>query len=97
MVDFWFNYFNIFVGKGYLISFWVGIYERDVIWFYVFGNFCNLLGVIVYYLVMLFYLDNWLNIVFGSKGVCGKFKGLNENYVCEFMEFYSMGINGGYI
>ncbi|MDT9340523.1 DUF1800 domain-containing protein [Trichodesmium erythraeum 21-75] len=96
MVDFWFNHFNISVGKGYLTSLWVGTYERDAIRPYALGNFRNLLGATAHHPAMLFYLDNWLNTAPGSKGARGKFKGLNENYARELMELHSMGINGGY-
>ncbi len=58
LVDFWFNHFNVFVGKGpervYLTE-----YERDVIRSHVFGKFRDLLGATAHSPAMLFYLDNW--------------------------------------
>jgi uncharacterized protein (DUF1800 family) len=58
MVDFWFNHFNVFVGKGqtrvYLTE-----YERDTIRPHVFGKFRDLLGDVAESPAMLFYLDNW--------------------------------------
>jgi uncharacterized protein (DUF1800 family) len=58
MVDFWFNHFNVFAGKGptrvYLTE-----YERDVIRPHVLGNFRELLGATAHSPAMLFYLDNW--------------------------------------
>ncbi len=58
LVDFWFNHFNIFVGKGpervYLTE-----YERDVIRPHVFGKFRDLLGATAHSPAMMFYLDNW--------------------------------------
>jgi uncharacterized protein (DUF1800 family) len=58
LVDFWFNHFNVFVGKGpervYLTE-----YERDVIRPHVFGKFRDLLGATAHSPAMLFYLDNW--------------------------------------
>jgi uncharacterized protein (DUF1800 family) len=58
LVDFWFNHFNVFVGKGpervYLTE-----YERDVIRPHIFGKFRDLLGATAHSPAMLFYLDNW--------------------------------------
>jgi uncharacterized protein (DUF1800 family) len=58
LVDFWFNHFNVFVGKGpervYLTE-----YEREVIRPHVFGKFRDLLGATAHSPAMLFYLDNW--------------------------------------
>ena len=58
LTDFWFNHFNIFIGKGadhYLIT----AYERDVIRPHVFGKFKELLVATAKSPAMLFYLDNW--------------------------------------
>jgi uncharacterized protein (DUF1800 family) len=58
MVDFWFNHFNVFAGKGptrlYLTE-----YERDVIRPRALGRFRDLLGATAKSPAMLFYLDNW--------------------------------------
>jgi uncharacterized protein (DUF1800 family) len=58
MVDFWFNHFNVFGGKGptriYLAS-----YERDVIRPQALGRFADLLRATARSPAMLFYLDNW--------------------------------------
>jgi uncharacterized protein (DUF1800 family) len=60
LVDFWFNHFNVFAGKGadriYLIE-----YERDVIRPHVLGTFRDLLGAVAESPAMLFYLDNWMS------------------------------------
>ena len=61
MTDFWFNHFNIFVGKGadrYLIT----SYERDVIRPNALGKFEDLLVATAKSPAMLFYLDNWLSV-----------------------------------
>src|SRR5579872_3090822 len=42
MVDFWYNHFNVFAGKG-LDHLWVGRYEADVIRPYALGHFRDLL------------------------------------------------------
>ncbi len=58
MVDFWFNHFSVFAGKGqtrvYLTE-----YERDAIRPRVLGTFRDLLGATAKSPAMLFYLDNW--------------------------------------
>ena len=58
MVDFWFNHFNVFAGKGQVRTY-LTEYERDVIRPNVFGHFRDLLGATSHSPAMLFYLDNW--------------------------------------
>ncbi|HJR61645.1 MAG TPA: DUF1800 domain-containing protein [Vicinamibacterales bacterium] len=58
MVDFWFNHFNVFAGKG-PTRLYVTEYERDTIRPRVFGKFRDLLGAVAESPAMLFYLDNW--------------------------------------
>jgi uncharacterized protein (DUF1800 family) len=58
LTDFWFNHFNIYLGKGadrYLVT----SYERDVIRPHVLGKFKNMLVATAQSPAMLFYLDNW--------------------------------------
>ncbi len=58
LTDFWFNHFNVFIGKGadrYLVT----AYERDVIRPRVLGKFQDLLLATAQSPAMLFYLDNW--------------------------------------
>jgi len=58
MVDFWFNHFNVFAGKGadrWLLT----SYERDAIRPHALGKFRDLLGATAQSPAMLFYLDNW--------------------------------------
>jgi uncharacterized protein (DUF1800 family) len=60
MTDFWFNHFNVFIGKGadrWLVS----GYERDAIRPHALGKFRDLLGATAQHPAMLFYLDNWLS------------------------------------
>ncbi len=95
MVDFWFNHFNVFAGKG-LTGMWIGNYEEKAIRSNVFGSFRELLGATARHPAMLFYLDNWLNTDPNSRGARGRFKGLNENYARELMELHTLGVNGGY-
>ena len=61
MVDFWFNHFNVFAGKG-VDRILLTSYERDVIRPHVFGSFRELLGATAHSPAMLFYLDNWLSV-----------------------------------
>jgi uncharacterized protein (DUF1800 family) len=61
MTDFWFNHFNVFMGKGadrYLIT----SYERDVIRPHALGKFQDLLMATAQSPAMLFYLDNWMSV-----------------------------------
>jgi len=62
MTDFWFNHFNVFVGKGadrYLVA----RYEQEAIRPYVFGRFEDMLKATASHPAMLFYLDNWTSAV----------------------------------
>jgi uncharacterized protein (DUF1800 family) len=58
LVDFWFNHFNVFVGKGQVRQY-LGAYERDAIRPHVLGRFRDLLGEVAHSPAMLIYLDNW--------------------------------------
>ena len=58
MVDFWFNHFNVFVGKG-AVRLYVNEYEREAIRPHVLGTFHDLLKATAESPAMLFYLDNW--------------------------------------
>ena len=61
MTDFWFNHFNVYVGKG-LDRLLLTSYEQDVIRPHVFGKFEDLLVATAKSPAMLFYLDNWLSV-----------------------------------
>jgi uncharacterized protein (DUF1800 family) len=95
MVDFWFNHFNVFAGKG-LDHLWVGRYEADVIRPYALSHFRDLLLATAHSPAMLFYLDNNLNTAPGSPGAKGDTTGINENYAREIMELHTLGVDGGY-
>jgi uncharacterized protein (DUF1800 family) len=58
LVDFWFNHFNVFAGKG-PVRIYLTEYEREAIRPYVVGSFRELLGAVAHSPAMLFYLDNW--------------------------------------
>ena len=58
LVDFWFNHFNVFIGKGQVRQYLPG-YERDAIRPHVLGSFRAMLGATAQSPAMLFYLDNF--------------------------------------
>ena len=71
LTDFWFNHFNVFIGKGadrYLVT----AYERDVIRPHVLGKFHDLLIATAQSPAMLFYLDNWQSEGPNSDAALGK-------------------------
>ena len=61
LVDFWFNHFNVFAGKGATRNY-LGEYEREAIRPHVLGNFRDMLETTAKSPAMLFYLDNWQNV-----------------------------------
>ena len=99
MIDFWYNHFNVFVGKG-LDRVMVANYEREAIRPYALGRFRDLLGATAKHPAMLFYLDNWLSTAPGYEpqkrlfnfGQKAKASGLNENYARELMELHTLGV-----
>jgi len=95
MVDFWFNHFNVFVGKGATYV-WIGAYEEQAIRPLALGHFRDLLGATARHPAMLYYLDNWQNTAPNSPGARGRFQGLNENYARELLELHTLGVDGGY-
>jgi uncharacterized protein (DUF1800 family) len=95
MVDFWYNHFNVFAGKG-LDHLWIGAYEAEAIRPNALGKFRDLLGAVAHHPAMVFYLDNVQNAAPGSKGPNGREAGLNENYARELMELHTLGVDGGY-
>ena len=61
MVDFWFNHFNVFAGKG--VDRWLlTSYERDSIRPHAMGKFRDLLEATAKSPAMLFFLDNWQSV-----------------------------------
>ena len=104
MTDFWFNHFNIYIGKD-SDQWYTTSYERDAIRKNALGKFGDLLLATAQSPAMLVYLDNWLSIGPDSQanGVNpgnprskpGN-RGLNENYGREVMELHTVGVNGGY-
>ena len=99
MVDFWFNHFNVFAGKGD-VRWYVSAYERDVIRPNALGRFPDLVRASARHPAMLFYLDNWLSarpdFTVPSGQNRGRKAGLNENYARELMELHTLGVDGRY-
>ncbi|HUF47986.1 MAG TPA: DUF1800 domain-containing protein [Vicinamibacterales bacterium] len=58
LVDFWFNHFNVFIGKG-AVRQYITEYERDAIRPHVLGSFRDMLDATASSPAMLFYLDNF--------------------------------------
>ncbi len=58
LVDFWFNHFNVFLGKGQVRQY-VTTYEREAIRPHVLGSFRDRLGATAQHPPMLFDLDNF--------------------------------------
>ena len=95
MVDFWFNHFNVFAGKG-LDDIWIGDYEHQAIRPFALGHFRDLLFATAKHPAMLVYLDNSMSSAPGSPGARGTRAGLNENFAREVMELHTLGADGGY-
>ncbi len=104
MTDFWFNHFNVYIGKD-SDQWYTTSYERDVIRKNALGKFRDLLLATATSPAMMVYLDNWQSIgpdsiANGVNPANAKSKkgnrGLNENYGREVMELHTVGVNGGY-
>lgn len=102
LVDFWFNHFNVFAGKGATRNY-LTEYERDAIRPHVLGHFRELLGATAKSPAMLFYLDNWLSSRADATGAARakgaqprRSTGVNENYARELLELHTLGVDGGY-
>jgi uncharacterized protein (DUF1800 family) len=61
LVDFWFNHFNVFIGKGQVRQYLTD-YEQKVIRPHVLGSFRDLLGASAHSPAMLVYLDNFQSV-----------------------------------
>jgi uncharacterized protein (DUF1800 family) len=95
MVDFWFNHFNVFAGKGQ-VRMYLNEYERDAIRPHALGKFEDLLTATASSPAMLFYLDNWQSAADLPRSARNRRRGLNENYARELMELHTLGVDGGY-
>jgi uncharacterized protein (DUF1800 family) len=71
LTDFWFNHFNVYIGKG-ADRYQIISYERDVIRPHVLGKFKDLLIATAQSPAMLFYLDNWQSEGPDSQAAIGR-------------------------
>lgn len=97
MTDFWFNHFNVYVGKDN--ARWTLIaYERDVIRPHALGKFKEMLTAVAYSPAMMIYLDNFQSQadIMTQNGKQIRRPGLNENYARELLELHTLGVDGGY-
>jgi uncharacterized protein (DUF1800 family) len=79
MTDFWFNHFNVYVGKG-PDRLMIANYEQDVIRPRAMGKFEDLLVATAKSPAMLFYLDNWLSVGPASMKALGISAGPRGRY-----------------
>jgi len=102
LVDFWFNHFNVFAGKGQFARFYLTEYEREAIRPHVLGRFRDMLGATAKSPAMLWYLDNWMSAAPAGgprqarRPAQRPARGLNENYGRELLELHTLGVDGGY-
>ena len=109
MTDFWFNHFNVFIGKNQ--DRWLtGDYIEHAIRPHALGKFEDLLKAVAHHPAMLVYLDNFQSVAPGSSPpVPPGFRaslpndiqrrlpqGINENYGRELLELHTLGVDGGY-
>ncbi len=83
LTDFWFNHFNVYIGKGvdrYLVT----SYERDVIRPRVFGKFKDLLIATAQSPAMLWYLDNWQSV--GPNSRFAQNQGFRNDFRSRFRQ-----------
>ena len=104
MTDFWFNHFNVYIGKD-SDQWYTTSYERDAIRKHALGKFRDLLLATATSPAIMIYLDNWQSI--GPNSIANGVnpanpnakrgnRGLNENYGREVMELHTLGVDGGY-
>lgn len=109
LTDFWYNHFNIFIGKG-ADRFLTTDFEMNAIRPHVLGKFKDLLMATAKSPAMMFYLDNVQStaptpvaaaLLNGQRGANPNPQrpnagGINENYARELMELHTLGVDGGY-
>lgn len=112
LVDFWFNHFNVSLGKINDAGPFVPSFECDAIRPHVLGNFRDMLEATTLHPAMLFYLDNHRSNAdadrqtlaprqaaepsTGGGGQGGQAPGINENFARELFELHTLGVDGGY-
>jgi uncharacterized protein (DUF1800 family) len=99
LVDFWFNHFNVYAGKGQ-VNWYISSFESEAIRPFVFGRFRDMLKATAQHPAMLFYLDNWRSVSDSTpkprRSRKTASRGINENYARELLELHTVGVEGGY-
>ncbi|WP_294769065.1 DUF1800 domain-containing protein [uncultured Rhodoferax sp.] len=95
LTEFWFNHFNVYIGKGAVRPF-TGHYAIHVARAHALGKFEDLVLASARHPAMLAYLDQAQSVAENGRGPMGKSRGLNENYARELMELHTLGVHGGY-
>jgi uncharacterized protein (DUF1800 family) len=106
LTDFWYNHFNIFIGKG-IDRYLTTDFEMNDIRPHVLGKFKDLLMATAKSPAMMFYLDNVLSTSPDPRVAAAAPQrggnpqrpgagGINENYARELMELHTLGVDGGY-
>jgi uncharacterized protein (DUF1800 family) len=110
MTDFWFNHFNVFIGKNNA-RYVTADYVERAIRPNALGRFADLLTATARHPAMLIYLDNFQSVApdaqppFPARRAIGRMppearanlpRGLNENYARELLELHTLGVDGGY-
>ncbi len=85
MVEFWTDHFNIQHIDG-PNRYYKTTDDRDVIRLHALGKFPDMLRASAHSPAMLYYLDNYSNVVTGP----------NENYARELLELHTIGLGGGF-
>lgn len=108
LTDFWFNHFNVFMGKG-PVRVLVRDYLEETIRPRVLGRFEDLLIATAESPAMLIYLDNAQSVAEGAEPPrlarrarldsaleARMPRGVNENYARELLELHTLGVDAGY-
>jgi uncharacterized protein (DUF1800 family) len=112
MTDFWFNHFNVFIGKNQA-RYVTADYVERAIRPHALGRFVELLKAVAQHPAMLIYLDNFQSVSPdarppmrpGGRRAAVRLpqpapqnqpRGLNENYARELLELHTLGVDGGY-
>ncbi|HEX9792527.1 MAG TPA: DUF1800 domain-containing protein [Planctomycetota bacterium] len=85
MVEFWTDHFNTYHLDGFLYQLKT-VEDREVIRGHALGNFGAMLRADAHGAAMLWYLDNYNNVVGAAQ----------ENYARELMELHTLGVRGPY-
>src|SRR6516162_3494678 len=107
LVDFWYNHFNVDIGKTTmqsqnLVHVLAGNYERDAIRPHVFGHFKDLLLATARHPAMLYYLDNWESMSPSAYNVgpfaprLGNLKGQPNSLLPGPLDRIAHGLNENY-